>query len=404
MVNPAPPRVAFLTGYTNLLARADVRRLVASAMIARLPGAMLPLAILLLVHGKTGSLAAAGLVVGAYGVGRAAASPIVGAMIDRLGQFAVLVPGVAAQAVLLAVLVVVIELGLAIPLVAALAAVAGASVPPIQASLRALWPVIATGDAARDAAYAFDATSQELMWIAGPLVVAGLLSVSTPAAIVIISAAIGCAGVGLFATSPLSRAWQGARSSSRVRFGALSGGNLRAVVLTALFSGFAWGAMTFGLTALAVGLGSSRASGLLLAALSAGSIAGGLAYGARAWPGSTIARYRMLLGATAICVLPLVLVRSIGIALPLSVLAGLPLAASYAALYVLTGRSARQGTMTEAFTWTSSAFALGVSLGTAGAGTSGQVVGVQSAFAMACLAAVAAMMLAFLVRDREPTG
>jgi hypothetical protein len=403
LVNPAPPRPALLTGYADLLGRADVRRLVAAAMIARLPSAMLPLAILLLVNGKTGSLAAAGLVVGAYGVGRAVASPAIGAMIDRLGQAAVVVPGVIAQAVLLAVLVAALELQAPILVAAALAAVAGASVPPIQACLRALWPVVATGEAARDAAYAFDATSQELLWIAGPLIVAGLLSVWSPAVIVVISAVIACVGVGLFASSSVSRTWRGARSSSRVRFGALSGHNLRAVVLTSVSSGITWGALTFGLTALAVGLGSSRASGVLLAGVSTGSIAGGLAYGARAWPGSTIARYRVLLGATAMCTLPLVLVRSIGLALPFSVLAGLPLAASYAALYILTGRSARQGTMTEAFTWTSSAFALGVSLGTAGAGASVQAVGVQSAFGLACTAAVAAMLLALIVRDREPT-
>jgi MFS family permease len=171
-VNSAPPRAGFLSGYAGLVGRAEVRRLIAGSMIGRLPSAMLPLAILLMVHERTRSLAAAGLVVGAYGIGRAAVSPLVGALVDRMGQARVLSIGVVVQAILLAALVGAAQLRLPVAALAAVAAVAGAASPPVQACLRALWPVVAMGDAARDAAYSFDATTQELLWIAGPLLVA----------------------------------------------------------------------------------------------------------------------------------------------------------------------------------------------------------------------------------------
>jgi MFS family permease len=403
-VNSASPRVAFLRSYTGLLGRADVRRLIAGSMIGRLPSAMLPLAILLMVHERTHSLASAGLVVGAYGIGRAAISPLVGAMVDRLGQARVLAIGVAAQAFLLIALVAAAQLQLPLPVICAAAAVAGAASPPVQACLRALWPVVAGGDQERDAAYSFDATTQELLWIAGPLLVAALLSAVTPAAVVIISAAIGCIGVALFASSPISRGWRAAKGVERARFGALAGRNLRALLVAGVLSGWQWGALTFGVTALAVSLGSSRASGLLLACISAGSITGGLTYGARAWRWSNSERYRVLLAATVACGIPLLFAGSIAVAAPLGLLAGLPLAATYASMYILTGRSAPSGTTTEAFTWTSSAFALGVSLGTAGAGPLSQTAGVHSAFAMACLAAAAAALLAFNIRDANASS
>jgi MFS family permease len=184
-----------------------------------------------------------------------------------------------------------------------------------------------------------------------------------------------------------------------VRFGALADHNLRALLVSNVLSGFQWGALTFGVAALAVGLRNGRASGLLLACISAGSIAGGLASGARSWRGSTIERYRALLAATAACGIPLLFAYSITVAAPLSLLAGLPLAATYALLYALTGRFAPIGTTTEAFTWTSSSFALGVSLGTASAGALSQAFDIHSAFAIACLAAVAATLFAFLVRE-----
>ncbi len=403
MSTPAPIAATtpdlFLLGYRRLLARSDVRRLVISSMVARLPSAMLPLVLLLLVHQRTGSLAAAGLVVGAYGLGRAVVSPSVGALVDRHGQAGVLVAGASTQAVLLVGLVLAVEAQPQIVVMAVLAAAAGSATPPVQACLRALWPVVAADDAAREAAYSFDATSQEMIWIAGPLLVAALLIAIQPPALVILCAVIGGAGVALFASSPISSGWRGARSRGRLWPGALASSNLRALVATSTFAGVTWGALTFGLAALAVELGTSRLSGVLLAGVSVGSISGGLVYGSRAWAWSTLQRYRLLLAATVACGIPLLFVHSVALALPLSLLAGLPLAAVYAGSYVLTGRSAMEGTTTEAFTWTSSAFALGVAMGNAGAGGVSQVFGVHAAFGLACAVSLIAAIAALRVRE-----
>jgi predicted MFS family arabinose efflux permease len=399
-VNSAPPREGFLSGYSDLLKRSEVRRLVSGSMIARLPSAMLPLGILLLVNTRLGSLAAAGLIVGAFSVGRAAASPLVGALIDRLGQLWVLVSGAAVQAILLGGLLVAVDARASVPVTAIVAAAAGAATPPIQACLRALWPVVAPGDAARDAAYSFDATSQELIWIFGPLLVSLLLLVATPGVVIVVCAAIGFAGVTLFVVSPVSRGWRGSRDSKRSRLGALGSRDLRALLVTVVFAGVSWGALTFGVAALAVNLGSSRASGLLLALVSIGSITGGVLIGARRWSWSTIKRYRALLAATVLCCAPLLLANSIAIAAPMSLIAGFPLAATYASQYILTGRSAQKGTTTEAFTWLSSMFALGISVGYAGAGAASQAVDIHAAFAVACLASAAAALLVLLMRDR----
>jgi MFS family permease len=369
-------------------------------MIARLPSAMLPLAILLLVDARMGSLAAAGLVVGAFSVGRAAVSPGVGALVDRLGQVRVLIAGAVAQVILLGGLVLTVQLGASLPITAVVGAVAGAASPPIQACLRALWPLVAPGDAARDAAYSFDATSQELIWIVGPLLVSALLIVMLPAMLVIVCAAIGSGGIALFVQAPVARQWKGSRNLKRSRLGALASEDLRALLVTVMFTGLSWGALTFGLVALAVSLGNSRASGLLLALVSAGSISGGILIGARRWTRSTIKRYRALLAATIVCCVPLLVTHSIALAAPVSLLAGFPLASVYASQYILTGRSAREGTTTEAFTWLSSIFALGISVGYAAAGAASQAIDAHAAFALACVASVAAALLALLMRDR----
>jgi hypothetical protein len=268
----------------------------------------------------------------------------------------------------------------------------------VQASLRALWPLV-TPPGQRDAAYSFDATSQELIWIVGPLLVAILLGTGSAAIGVIVSALVGCAGVALFATSRASR--EAARNPARrLTAGALVAPGMPALIGGSACVGFAWGALAFGLSALAVQLGQKQSSGLLLASLSAGSIAGGLAYGAWAWRSQVIDRYRALLIASTALSAPLLFVGSIAHAVPAGLLAGLPLAPVYAASYVLTGRVAPRDATTEAFTWTSSAFALGTALGTGASGIATQSAGVHAAFALACLAPVAAWLLSPFIRDR----
>src|ERR1700753_3104183 len=69
-----------------LLAGPDGRALLASSVVARLPLAMLSIAILVHVQRITGSFAIAGLACSAYAICGALASPMLGRLIDRHGQ------------------------------------------------------------------------------------------------------------------------------------------------------------------------------------------------------------------------------------------------------------------------------------------------------------------------------
>src|SRR5579875_306932 len=72
-----------------------------SSILARLPLAMLSVALLVHAQRLTGSFAVAGLVSGAYAVASAAAAPLLGGLVDRHGQSTVLVGGAAATALTL---------------------------------------------------------------------------------------------------------------------------------------------------------------------------------------------------------------------------------------------------------------------------------------------------------------
>ena len=60
-----------------------------------------------------------------------------------------------------------------------LAALQGATIPPISASMRSLWSRLVPEETL-ETAYAFDAIQLELVFVIGPLIAAGLATALTP--------------------------------------------------------------------------------------------------------------------------------------------------------------------------------------------------------------------------------
>src|SRR3954468_10301168 len=98
--------------------------------------------IVLFVHAQPGSFASAGLVSGALAAGSAGSAPVLGRLVDRLGQTRVLVPRAVVDAAALGGLVALGALHAPVIAMAAAALVAGLGAPPVGASLRALWPAM----------------------------------------------------------------------------------------------------------------------------------------------------------------------------------------------------------------------------------------------------------------------
>src|SRR5690349_16344025 len=129
-----------LSRFGAVLGAPGARPMVASSLIGRLPLGMAPFAILLLLRAEGRSYAEAGFVVAAYSLTLAAVSPVAGRLIDRFGQGGVLVPMAGGFATGLVVLAALARAGAPLAALAAVAVAAGASHPPLSASVRALWP------------------------------------------------------------------------------------------------------------------------------------------------------------------------------------------------------------------------------------------------------------------------
>ena len=386
-----------LAKYRSVLSVPGAARLFATALVARLPQGMAPLAVLLLVRGATHSYAAAGLAVGASALATAACAPLLGRQVDHRGRGRVLLPLAAGQAVMYGLLVVAARSNAGPAALIALAALSGALLPPVAPVVRALLREVIDDMDVRETAYALEAVIQEVLWITGPLFVALVIAVSSPDVAVALLGAVCLGGTLLFLRSPLLRpgtADADTGADRRKRRSALASPELRALLGPVALTGTGLGAIEVGLPSLALHAGSRPASGLLLAMWSVGSMAGGLWYGAREWRSPLARRYRTLLVLAVLCTAPLIAARSIAAGVVCSLLAGVTIAPVFSCQYALVGRSVSAGSETEAFTWISAALIGGLAAGSALGGAVIALGGVSAPFVVSCLATTMAALLA----------
>jgi MFS family permease len=339
-----------LSRYLDVLRTPGVARTVTFALIGRLPFGTLPLSIMLLMRHEHYDYGTIGAVLAAEALAVAATAVLVARLIDRLGQTRVLMVTGAITGVAICVQAYAITAGAPAGLLIALGAVQGATIPPVSASMRALWAALVHEDRL-EAAYAFDSIALELAFIAGPLIAAGLATGWTPLAGMLLCAGLYAVAAFGFATSPASRAWQPAGSIERTRAGALVSTGMRVLVAVAALTAIAFGVLEVALTAFAEDEGSRAAVGPLITVWSVGSVIGGLAYGARTWASPLERRFVVLAALLTLGTLPLVFAGTLVVMGALLFATGLALAPLGATEYALIGGLAPRGTATEAYSW-----------------------------------------------------
>ncbi|HTU96976.1 MAG TPA: MFS transporter [Solirubrobacteraceae bacterium] len=391
-----------------LLAGRDGRALLAISIVARLPLAMLTIAILVHAQQVTGSFAVAGLACSAFAVGGALASPLAGRLVDRHGQTFVLVGGALLTAAAL------IALGLAPgdsprALLVALAGAAGLATPPLEACVRTLLPAIVSRPSQLPALFALESSLLEVTFVAGPPLALGLGAVWSTGAALVASGLILLVGTVAFATRRVSRGWRPDPAVARVRGGSLRAAAIRVLVVIDLGTGIVFGATEVGVTASAKHVAGAAAAAPVLALWGAGSLLGGLIvtrWGDRL---RRVLQLPVLLVALAVLHGALVVsTHSLALMGAIILLAGATIAPMTSVLYVMVDRFAPAGTETEAFSWLFTSSCTGAAVGAAVAGALVQAVGPGAAFAFAGvaggLAAAVAMLGSHHLAPRRPVA
>ena len=392
-VTEAVPPLGFAR-YRALFRVPYVRRLVLSGMLARLPMGMIGLALLLLVRENGGSYAAAGAVSGSYFVATAIGAPISGRLVDRRGQARILRSRAVVFPALLAGVCVLALLDAPIALIGAASAAAGALMPPVGASLRALWPRMFVDAELRAAAYALEASLQEITFIVGPLLVALLTAAVSPTLALGVAAVAGGVGTMLIALAEPVRVWrpEEERHAASI-FGALESRGVLTIVSLSACLGIGFGGTEVGFPAFAEGHGGAELGSIPLSLFAGGSLVGGLIAGALV----TMTPLR-LLRLSAVLLASGLALPLLGWSLPsmavLAFLAGLAIAPVVMSAYGLVDAVAARGTAAEAFSWITTAVFAGFSVGMALGGTLIDAYGAKASFVLGTAAASLGAVLA----------
>jgi len=399
-----------ITPYASVLREPGALRFSLSALIARLPLSMVGLGIVLLVSAQRGSYATAGILTGAYVVASAIATPVAARLVDRWGQRSVVSLIIAIHVPSLVGFVIAVLLGWPTAALIALALLAGATQPASGSLVRARW-IHAVGASGRlRAAFAWESILDEVIFVTGPPLATILAIAVTPAAPLLAAALLVLTGTLLLISHRRSEP-----PVHEVRAtGSPAWRNIGLMWLTLIMIalGAVFGSLEIATVAAAEALGVPAAAGLILALYAAGSLIGGVLFGA--WnPGETRPVRQLLIGAgvLALVTIPFPFVGGV---LPLSivaVLAGLAVAPVLIMTNYLVSTVVPDNQLTEGLAWVNTTgLGAGVALSAAVTGALIDASGPRSGYALTAAAGVATIALALSAarflqpRDPAPVG
>jgi MFS family permease len=360
--------VISLTRYATLLERSELRHTIVASVIGRLPIGILGLAILLATQTATGSFGRAGAVAACYLAGLAAMAPVLGRVIDRTGPARTLIACAALFPATLVALVVSLRLGAPAWTTFALAALAGASFPPITVCLRTFLRQRLADEAQLATAYSLESVLIEIIFIIGPMLVALFVAYLSAGAAVLFAAACGLLGTLLFLRSPALAHWRIEKRHATSLIGPLSVRGFVPLLAVILAYSGAFGLLEIGVTAYAAEAGMPALAGLILGLMSVGSAFGGLAYGGRNWRLRLPQQFALMLLLMGIGIAVLGAIGSVALFSVLGVIAGVVMAPALIIQSMLVAKTAPPQYATEAFTWSTSCLLAGVGLGLAAGG------------------------------------
>ena len=358
-----------------------VRSLFAASCLGRLSMGALGLLMILHTHELTDSFASGGLVAASYTIALGVSNPALARVVDRAGQTVVLRTGAAVSAAAMVTFAVLPD-HTEVPVLMACAAVAGAAQPPVGACMRSLWPVLAPDPDMRHAAYALEGAAMEIIYILGPVAIVGGIGTWSLHAAILACALFVLVGDVLFSLHPASAGWRPARTAERHPLGALRGPGVRVLVAVFALLGLSVGAVEVAVPATLEPDGHERLTGLMLGLWGLGSLLTSLAVaraGAASDPPRRLAVLLVAWGAThaalALAVGPLTLGG-------LLLLAGGAISPTLVYANAMLDHLAPDGTLTEAFTWTTAGLTGGMAIGAAVAGVVAERVSPSAAFAL----------------------
>lgn len=384
------------------------------AFVGRLPFAMMIVGVLTVTAIDQGSLALAGVLAAAAGIGTASLGPLSGSLADRFGQRRVLLALAVSSALAAAGFLVLVRLDLPVAALIASAAVLGATTPQVAPFSRARLVGAASsmprtdGARAQSVVMSYESMADEASFVLGPVLVGALSAGIAPWAPLALSAVVTLTVVTAFALHPTATLVitepddQPATARTPVR--ALVTVELAVLVLAMVAVGGIFGSILTGLTALLQQLGVVEQTGLMYGAMSVGAIATALAM--MAMPASISLSLRWLTGsAMAIAAVALLTATDEILIVALALfIAGCGVGASLVALFSLGAIAAPPDRTNTVLVTLQSSLVVGQAVLTAISGLIAESMGATAVFAVGVALAIVLLGLGVAYRLAVPSG
>lgn len=389
-----------LAGYPRLLRTPGAKGFSGAGFVARMPLSMIGIGTVLLVQRETGSYAIAGTVSATAAFVQAFGSPVLARLIDRHGQDKVALPAALASATALAGLITAVRLHAPTWTFYLCAAFAGALMPSIGSMVRARWSRIYSGTATLHTAYSFESVVDEVVFLIGPVLVTFLTtSVAPSSGLGAVAAFLAVGSVALCLQRSTQPEPTPPERHGRARgLGAFGVPVVRVLLLVFIGTGTLFGSVEVITVAFAQEHGHESSAGILLAVYAFGSMVAGIAFGAIHMATPLPKKLLVLLFAMAATAALLPLAGNPFVLAGLLLLAGLTIAPTLITAFALVEALVPAALLTEGLAVENTGLALGVTLGSSIGGPLIDGLGAQHAYLLSSAGALAAFVLAVLLR------
>lgn len=372
-----------------------------SGLLARLPISMVSLGIVLLVSTRTGSYSLAGSVSAAYLVANAGLAVFQARLVDHFGQSRVLPWAISGFAVGLVLMMVAVESDWPVPWPHLCAAVSGASMPQIGASIRSRWSRLVTDRRDLQTAFAFEAVVDESVFILGPTLVTLLATTLHPLAGLLAAALAGVLGTVVLVSQRHTEPPPGRGAPAGTERGTMRWSVMGPQTVCGFAMGILFGGAEVATVAFSDEAGAKPLSGVLLAIWALGSLLSGVVVGAMHLRASSTTRFRWGLLGLGLLMSPLPFVDSFLLLGLFLFFAGFAVSPTLIASAQLIEETVPAGRLTEGMTLFTTGLAAGVAPGAAVVGVVVDAHGASASYVVPAVAGLLGAAVAFATGHRR---
>lgn len=387
------------SSYSRILAHPGAALFSGTALVARLPIAMLGLGVVLLVEDATGSYGLAGSVSGVGLLANAACAVLQARLIDRFGQSRVLPVAISLWGVWLAALMFSVEADWALWTTYVFSVLGGVCMPSVGSCVRARWAHVLPHDRDRQTAFALEAVADEAVFIAGPILATVLATAIHPVVGLTTALTTGLLGTLAFAAQRTTEPPPHPPSVEHASRARMPWATVVPLTVASLALGTLFGAAEVTTVAFADERGAKATSGVLLALWAAGSLAAGVLTGMVAWQRPVLSRLRIGAAAMTAVMVPLTFVEPLWLMGVVLLGAGLAIAPTLIAVMTLTEQVVPPSRLTEGMAFVHTGIVAGVAPGAAVAGLVVDGAGASAAYLVPVAGGLLAMAATAAIRS-----